>query len=613
MLRKRNAFTFAIGLSVWLAAILLASTGSLAYSNMVSAQQGTTDSTLATPTLSAEAGESGVALSWTAVQGAARYELYTWTKADGWWEIGGDNLTATTFTHADATVGTTYYYSVRAVNADGDESDWSVFVSATAGSFALSAPALTAAAGEDAIVVSWDAVEGAVRYELWAWTNADGWEEIGGDSLTGTTFTHTDATGGTTYYYSARAVNAYDAKSEWSDYVHATITPTTDPLATATPTPTITPTTDPLATATPTPTITSTPAPLATATPTPTVTPTPDPLATATPTPTITPTATPASSASDRAALVAFYNATNGGNWTNNDNWLSAEPLGTWYGVTTDENGRVTALRFYGNNLIGTIPSLSSLTELQHLDLQNNKLTGTIPSLSSLTNLTRLNLSQNRLSGSIPSPSSLTKLQYLYLRENRLSGSIPSLSSQTELIVLSLYKNRLSGSIPSLGTKPKLVGLLLNDNKLSGSIPSLSSLTGLAGVYLQNNTLSGTIPNLSPLRGLQELRLNNNKLTGSIPDLSNNRILVKLYLNDNRLTGTVPSSLGDLQVLSHLYLANNRLSGCIPASLRSVSNSDLASLGLTYCGEATATPTATPTPTPTPTPTSTPTQTPTPG
>ena len=33
---------------------------------------------------------------------------------------------------------------------------------------------------------------------------------------------------------------------------------------------------------------------------------------------------------SDRAALVALYNATGGANWTDNTNWLSDEPLSEW-------------------------------------------------------------------------------------------------------------------------------------------------------------------------------------------------------------------------------------------------------------------------------------------
>ena len=42
----------------------------------------------------------------------------------------------------------------------------------------------------------------------------------------------------------------------------------------------------------------------------------------------------------DRAALVAFYNATGGANWTNNTNWLTNVPVGQWYGVTTDASSR---------------------------------------------------------------------------------------------------------------------------------------------------------------------------------------------------------------------------------------------------------------------------------
>ena len=39
--------------------------------------------------------------------------------------------------------------------------------------------------------------------------------------------------------------------------------------------------------------------------------------------------------ANNREALVALYNSTGGANWERNDNWLSDEPLDTWYGVRT--------------------------------------------------------------------------------------------------------------------------------------------------------------------------------------------------------------------------------------------------------------------------------------
>ena len=40
----------------------------------------------------------------------------------------------------------------------------------------------------------------------------------------------------------------------------------------------------------------------------------------------------PTSAATDREALVVLYNATDGPNWDDDDNWPSDAPLGEWYG-----------------------------------------------------------------------------------------------------------------------------------------------------------------------------------------------------------------------------------------------------------------------------------------
>ena len=71
------------------------------------------------------------------------------------------------------------------------------------------------------------------------------------------------------------------------------------------------------------------------------------PTATDTPEP-ATATAPPAASGSaetDREALATLYNATNGENWLRSNNWLSDAPLGEWWGVTTNDDGRVIGLR----------------------------------------------------------------------------------------------------------------------------------------------------------------------------------------------------------------------------------------------------------------------------
>ena len=109
--------------------------------------------------------------------------------------------------------------------------------------------------------------------------------------------------------------------------------------------------------------------------------------------------------ATDKAALTALYNATDGANWTTNTNWSSGEPLSSWHGVTTNSDGRVTALALNDNGLDGTLPTaLGDLSALEQLDLQNNALSGALPDeLANLTNLTSLLLNESRaLTGPLP-------------------------------------------------------------------------------------------------------------------------------------------------------------------------------------------------------------------
>ena len=244
---------------------------------------------------------------------------------------------------------------------------------------------------------------------------------------------------------------------------------------------------------------------------------------------------------SDRAALIALYNAIDGDNWTNNTNWLSNEPLSSWYGVNTTIYGRVTRLDLHENQLSGTIPvELGVLAKLQELWLNHNMLSGEIPvELGNLTSLTLLWLGQNELSGTIPVElGNLTYLQQLALSDNMLNGTIPvELGNLTDLYVLSLWGNMLSGTIPE----------------------ELGKLTLLQELYLNRNELSGTIPvDLGKLAraGLWYLDLSQNMLTGGIPaGLGSLTNLQKLYLWDNELSGEIPKELGNLTLLQKLSLS----------------------------------------------------------
>ena len=87
-----------------------------------------------------------------------------------------------------------------------------------------------------------------------------------------------------------------------------------------------------------------------------------------------------------------------------NTNWRTDEPLDTWHGLGTDDQGRITGLCLMWNGLVGSIPpQLRDLQNLNELDLWDNGLTGSIPpELGDLLSLVTLYLDNNGLTGSIP-------------------------------------------------------------------------------------------------------------------------------------------------------------------------------------------------------------------
>ncbi len=177
--------------------------------------------------------------------------------------------------------------------------------------------------------------------------------------------------------------------------------------------------------------------------------------------------------ATDRAALVALYDATGGDSWTDNTGWKTDQPLGDWHGVTTDsETGRVTDLVVANNNLTGALPAeLGDLSELVNLAFYDNQLTGPIPpELGNLSNLNLLNLRNSGVTGTLP--PELGKLN-------------------TALEFLSLDRNNLYGAVPAEwgDLHPSLISsILIENNQLIGELPhSWTRLTGLDILKFGNN------------------------------------------------------------------------------------------------------------------------------
>ena len=140
----------------------------------------------------------------------------------------------------------------------------------------------------------------------------------------------------------------------------------------------------------------------------------------------------------DRAALVALYNATDGANWRNNTNWLSVRPLGEWYGVTTDGTGRVVELDLgFGELTRALPPEIGNLSRLRNLDLYDNfDLTGPLPpEVGNLRRLEKLGLTSTAIYGPVPaSVCDLSNLGYLGLSWSHMRGPLPQcLTNLSEL------------------------------------------------------------------------------------------------------------------------------------------------------------------------------------
>ena len=119
--------------------------------------------------------------------------------------------------------------------------------------------------------------------------------------------------------------------------------------------------------------------------------------------------------------------------------------------------------------------------------------------------------------------------------------------------------------------------LLALRDTLEGT-PTLNWSVGRAITAWTGVTVSGT-----PMR-VTKLELARSGLTGELSGLLGDLDgLTELRLDRNALSGRIPSKLTQLSDLAHLYLGGNTLSGCVPTFPSSVTNNDLATLGLTDC------------------------------
>ena len=161
-------------------------------------------------------------------------------------------------------------------------------------------------------------------------------------------------------------------------------------------------------------------------------------------------------------------------------------------------------------------------------------------------------------------------------------GHKPELGDRVVTTTFQVATCETGGAVANPATDTALVAdcdaLLAMRDALAGT----ATLNWAAGTPIsswEGVTVAGT-----PQR-VTKLSLANSSLTGELPrGLGGLTALTQLRLNGNQLTGHVPWALTQLPSLTHLYLAGNTgLTGCIPPALRTITNNDMATLGLPDC------------------------------
>jgi rhamnogalacturonan endolyase len=146
---------------------------------------------------------TNITLSWTSVSGAVGYVISRATSSSGPYTYL-QTVTETTYTDYGLTPGT-YYYEVTAENAAGVSSTATLTVIALPGTPA----SLSAVPGDTQVTLVWTPVSGAAGYYLYSGTSSGNETTlVAPAAYTGTSFTNTGLTDGTTYYYVVAATNA---------------------------------------------------------------------------------------------------------------------------------------------------------------------------------------------------------------------------------------------------------------------------------------------------------------------------------------------------------------------------------------------------------------------
>ena len=148
-------------------------------------------------------------ISWNAVNGADKYWVYR--SVDGETFDYYARTDKPSFTDGSTSIGTTYYYAVKAVAVLGERDVSSGRSTAQSIQCRPAAPSVSIYRASGKPQLKWNAVSGAAKY--WVYRSTDGVNFKYYDSTTKTSYTNTGALLGTKYHYRVKAVAVVNGKN----------------------------------------------------------------------------------------------------------------------------------------------------------------------------------------------------------------------------------------------------------------------------------------------------------------------------------------------------------------------------------------------------------------
>lgn len=168
-----------------------------------------------TPTVSnLENLSGGVRITWTRIDGAAKYRVFRKTESGGWVRLG--DTSALNWVDRSAEGGSSYTYTVRCVSADGKTYTSNFDKAGKTITFFLPAPTINKPEGlSNGIRISWSKVDGAERYRVLRKTENSDWEPLG--DTASLSWTDRTAVSGTKYSYTVRCITSSGTDASFID------------------------------------------------------------------------------------------------------------------------------------------------------------------------------------------------------------------------------------------------------------------------------------------------------------------------------------------------------------------------------------------------------------